>query len=264
MDMLPKQAIFKNVVSKNALFSQTLFLALFLLAALPIVLLMQRANQRVLLDSASVAGLTVHFQGRHIDIDSGIVVGNDGRPVAVTKTSFDIGPCPGATHMDEPFLLVKPIENGTIDWQRVPAGIRSAGQAQPDALLPESLRVFSTERKQAVARLSRDEYFLEPKSGAIMASEINPRELEHVVLDYVVKRRRICTVVLLPSGKLAVVNGELSIARPAPPAIPMGAVSLVKIDAPPFAEQLSRGDFMPAQTGLTHMYDFCPFQLGPL
>lgn len=214
-------------------------------------------NNRVRIFSQNNVDLVLEFDGRRITIDEGFIK-IDGRTVSVSRTKFQIPPSLGIQVQNEHFHLVKPVADNSLAWQRTPSGIRICGLPLPDLLVPNSLIVKSNNPARFGVRLASDQYSMDPKWGILLAKEDAKEGAESVLIDYEVRRQRICTIASDVTGKLHLILGPLAAGSPSPPEIAKDMIPVVNVLAPAFEQNLAKSDIIPIAPSASSSAIFLP------
>ncbi len=246
------------LTSRRACFSACFSLLLSLtVACLLLIGCGNLQDNKVRIFSQNNVDLVLKFDGRRITIDEGTIK-IDGRTVSISRTKFEIPTSLGIQVQNEPFQLVKPVADNSLAWQRTPSGVRICGLPLPDLMVQNSLVVKSKKPAHFGARLASDKYSLDPKWGILLANVNAKDSVESVLIDYQVRRQRICTIASDVTGKLHLVLGPLAAGSPSPPEVAKNMLPVVNILAPAFEQSLEKSDIMPIVPSTTTSAIFLP------
>ncbi|MBX9721748.1 MAG: SGNH/GDSL hydrolase family protein [Candidatus Obscuribacterales bacterium] len=211
------------------------------LSSLLIALPFFHKQEEIKMLSPALSGFSIKLNGRRVIVSKGIAKTQGSEIIVSQGANIKIPRCANRRFSGENFQLEYPSAGAAYLWTKTPIGTRVCGLPLPNVLETASLHANSCSRLSSVNEKS---FSIDPVWGIILPKE--PTKFAKALsISYEVRQRRLCTLVLEKTGKISLLEGELSTGSPSPPVVPEGCLPIANVLAPSGQRDLCKADILP-------------------
>ncbi len=191
--------------------------------------------------SPALSGFSIRLNGRRVIVSKGIAKTRGSEIIVSQGANIKIPGCANRRFSGENFQLEYPSAGAAYLWTKTPMGTRVCGLPLPNVLETTSLHADVASRLPGE---DAESFSIDPVWGIILP-KAQTKLAEALLISYEVRQRRICTLVLEKTGKISLLEGELSTGSPSPPVVPDDCLAIANVVAPSGNRELSKADILP-------------------